>query len=621
MKFRNPARAALNRLSVFAKCSLLIAVSTLVVTLFLTWENQKILGEAVDSGVRTLAEGVTVTVAARSGGAIRFGDTDRLESDLESLIELSNGRANHGIAINGKGKTVASTGVATEAEIAELTLVAQKAMETNQMEYSENGYLVAAPATAGAEGTVVVGAVGMVWSPDVAFAEVAPNQLLSFLAAGGAFVVMLGLSVVALRSIMSRPLGDVATAINRLADGDYDHDTEHQTRGDEIGLIARHIEALKAQLSAARTVEKQRHADQAAQKLVVERLNVGLQTLSEGDLSQTIDEEFSADYESLRQNFNKTVDKMVGIIDAVIENSSRIRASAEEISQSSGDLSQRTESQAATLEETAAAMEQLTVSVKSAADGAREVEGIVSEAKETAVNSGEVVTRAVDAMSKIEKSSEQISQIISVIDDISFQTNLLALNAGVEAARAGEAGRGFAVVASEVRALAQRSSDAAQEIKALISESTSHVGEGVDLVGRAGEELKQIIDRVATISGHVSGIATGAQEQSTTLGEINTGVTQLDQVTQHNAAMVEESTAASQILRNDANELARQVSVFKTRKAAGNVVAMASNSPAPARPPAKAQPPAAPNPAPSAHGDDDFFDASPTKAAAGWEDF
>ena len=345
---------------------------------------------------------------------------------------------------------------------------------------------------------------------------------------------------------------------------------------------------------------------------MVERLNQGLAQLADGDLSRTIDEAFSEDYESLRQNFNNTVEKMVGIIDAVIESTDRIRASSEEISQSSGDLSSRTESQAATLEETAAAMEELTVSVRSAADGAREVEGIVSEAKDTAINSGEVVTRAVDAMSKIEKSSEKISQIISVIDDISFQTNLLALNAGVEAARAGEAGRGFAVVASEVRALAQRSSDAAQEIKQLITESTSHVGDGVDLVGRAGQELQQIIERVATISGHVSGIATGAQEQSTTLAEINTGVTQLDQVTQHNAAMVEESTAASQILRNDANELAQQVSVFRTRKSAGNVVSMAA-APAPARA-------VAASPAPSAHGDD-FFDAEPSSAAVGWEDF
>ncbi|WP_293576422.1 methyl-accepting chemotaxis protein [Phaeobacter sp.] len=615
MKLRNPVKAVLSKLPVFAKCSLLIAASTLVVTVLLTWKNQAILSEAVDSGVHTLAEGVTVSVAGRSGGAIRFGDAKRLETDLNSLIEMSNGRAVHGIAMNTKGKVVASIGTAADLELEQLTQLAAAAMETGELQFSPNGYLVAAPAAAGGAGTVVLGAVGMVWSPDVAFAEVAPSQFIAFALAATAFVVMLLLSMFALRTMLSRPLNEVGAAIDTLTQGDYSQETRHQHRGDEIGKIARQTDALKAQLAAAKEVAAEREQAQQVQKQVVERLNSGLKQLSDGDLTQTIDTAFTDDYESLRLNFNNTVDKMVGIIEAVVENSARIRASSEEISQSSGDLSQRTESQAATLEETAAAMEQLTVSVRSAAEGAREVEGIVSEAKQTAVNSGEVVTQAVNAMSKIEDSSNKISQIISVIDDISFQTNLLALNAGVEAARAGEAGRGFAVVASEVRALAQRSSEAAQEIKLLISESTSHVGEGVDLVGRAGTELQQIIERVATISGHVSGIATGAQEQSTTLAEINTGVTQLDQVTQHNAAMVEESTAASQILRNDANQLAEQVAVFKTR-----------NSGAALRQPVAAPAPQAmdwsqeQSPAPSAHGDDGFAD-TPLKVAAGWEDF
>ena len=310
----------------------------------------------------------------------------------------------------------------------------------------------------------------------------------------------------------------------------------------------------------------------------------------------------------LRENYNRTINTLVGIIDSVIGNSEKIRGSSEEINQSSNDLSQRTESQAATLEQTAAALDELTASVKSAASGAKEVEGIVDSASSTAEKSGIVVREAVDAMSLIEKSSVQISQIISVIDDISFQTNLLALNAGVEAARAGEAGRGFAVVASEVRALAQRSSDAAQEIKTLISDSSQQVNHGVELVGRTGEELRKIIDSVGTISSHVIGIASGAEEQSVALAEINSGVLQLDQVTQHNAAMVEESTAASQLLRNDATELARQVSVFKTGNDKGNMDSFESVTAGSMETLAF-----------SAHEQD--FDTPEPRRASNWEDF
>ena len=237
-------------------------------------------------------------------------------------------------------------------------------------------------------------------------------------------------------------------------------------------------------------------------------------------------------------------------------------------------MSNRTETQAATLEQTAAALEELTATVRSAAEGAKQVEDIVAHATTAAKGSNQVVQDAIVAMDHIQGSSDKISRIISVIDDISFQTNLLALNAGVEAARAGEAGRGFAVVASEVRALAQRSTEAAGEIKQLISESSNHVNQGVELVGKAGVELNAIIENVGNISGHVSDIARGAQEQSITLEEINTGVGQLDAVTQQNAAMVEETTAASQILANDAANLAMQVEKFNTQ--AGNVAMLPS---------------------------------------------
>ncbi|MCB4457373.1 methyl-accepting chemotaxis protein [Leisingera sp. McT4-56] len=302
--------------------------------------------------------------------------------------------------------------------------------------------------------------------------------------------------------------------------------------------------------------------DVTVRRLGLQEIARGLEAMSQGDLAVRVKLSEQPDIAALGAAFNRSAEQLQTAIGAVTQVSGAVGRTADEISKAAGDLSQRTESQAATLEETAAAIEELTSTVHSAAEGAGKVEGIVSEAKTAAERSGRVVEDAVAAMSQIESSSEEIAKIIGMIDDIAFQTNLLALNAGVEAARAGDAGRGFAVVASEVRALAQRSAGAAGEIKQLISESKQQVASGVDLVGRTGEELKQIIESVGTISTHISGIATGAKEQATSLSEINQGVSQLDQVTQQNAAMVEETSAASQQLSSDAGQLTREVSKF-----------------------------------------------------------
>jgi methyl-accepting chemotaxis protein len=336
-------------------------------------------------------------------------------------------------------------------------------------------------------------------------------------------------------------------------------------RSDELGEIALALEGLREKLIGAEAAERERAQLQADQQSVVDALSVGLQNLAAGNLQDTLTREFAGNYETLRGDFNRTVAKLNETISRVVETSENIRVRSSEISMASEDLSRRTENQAATLEETAAALDELTSSVKSAAEGAKEVENIVRQARREAEESGNVVQGAVAAMTEIERSSEQISQIIGVIDDIAFQTNLLALNAGVEAARAGDAGKGFAVVASEVRALAQRSSGAAKEIKTLIGASTQHVGRGVDQVGRAGEALASIVNRVAHISTLVSDIAAGATEQSTGLAEINIGVTQLDQVTQKNAAMVEQTTAASQSLNSEASDLSGLVARFSLR--------------------------------------------------------
>ena len=390
-------------------------------------------------------------------------------------------------------------------------------------------------------------------------------------AAVSAFILIVSNLLIA-RSI-TKPLNRIKIAIKQVASGNlggrYSEFERVSDLNDEVSEIAFDLEVLRKRLHEANTMEAVVKRTQAEQETVVAALSVGLENLSNGNLTQLINDSFPADYEALRTNYNRTVDRLNQTMTQVVQSSRSIRARTDDISNASEDLARRTENQAATLEQTAAALDQLTASVKSAASGAREVEAVVQSARKEAEESGAVVLGAVATMNGIEKSSEQIAQIIGVIEDIAFQTNLLALNAGVEAARAGDAGRGFAVVAAEVRALAQRSSEASKEIKTLISSSTKLVGRGVEAVGRAGQALTSIVDRVAHISTLVSGIAEAAAEQSTGLAEVNVGVTQLDQVAQKNAAMVDQSNAASQTLQDEAISLDNLVSQFTTRSGSG----------------------------------------------------
>lgn len=314
---------------------------------------------------------------------------------------------------------------------------------------------------------------------------------------------------------------------------------------------------------AIEEAEAHRAAMEKAQTNVVESLRMALEKLSQGELTTQLEKEFAPEYEQLRQDFNKAMTRLRDAMQGVVENAELIQGEAREISNASDDLASRTEHQAATLEETAAALDELTSSVSSAADGASLASELVQTARKDAEASGEVVREAVGAMGEIETSSQQISKITGVIDDIAFQTNLLALNAGVEAARAGEAGRGFAVVASEVRALAQRSSEAAREINALIADSGGHVKRGVDLVDQAGAALAGIVASVKEISQKVGEIAVSSREQSSGLAEINSAVNQLDQVTQQNAAMFEQTTAASHALNSEAEALNQTMARFE----------------------------------------------------------
>jgi methyl-accepting chemotaxis protein len=285
--------------------------------------------------------------------------------------------------------------------------------------------------------------------------------------------------------------------------------------------------------------------------------------LSAGELDHRLDRPMAEEFETLRRHYNDAIGRIAELVGSILESAQAVRGETESLSGASAELSRRTETQAASLEETAAAINQLASSVESSSSGARNAAGAVSKARKRSTEGRKVVEQTISAMNDIARSSEQVSRITSVIDDIAFQTNLLALNAGVEAARAGETGRGFAVVASEVRALAQRSSEAAREIAELIETSGRQVRQGVDLVNESGQALGEIDTLVAEVDTLVQAIASSAIEQSTGLGEISSAVNQLDQVTQQNAAMFEESSAAVSVLREQAGQLTAQGAVFR----------------------------------------------------------
>ena len=365
---------------------------------------------------------------------------------------------------------------------------------------------------------------------------------------------------VLIRSV-STPLGSMTDAMDELAKGNTDVAIPHADQADEIGRLAGSMAAFKEQLAAAERAK----AEQTT--LIVDSIGNGLAWLSKGDVTHRVTSELTGAFAKLKDDFNTAGERLQETLQSVLDTTHQIANGAGEISNAADDLSRRTEQQAASLEETAAALEEITATVKTTAVNAKDARNAVTETKQAAEKGGKIVDTAIQAMDAIAQSSRQITDIIGVIDEIAFQTNLLALNAGVEAARAGEAGKGFAVVASEVRSLAQRSSEAAKQIKTLISTSGDHVDAGVKLVGESGAALRQIVERVQHINALVSEMASAAEQQSTGIEEVNAAVSQMDQVTQQNAAMVEESTAASRNLASETQQLQQLVGYFKVSDA------------------------------------------------------
>ena len=436
-------------------------------------------------------------------------------------------------------------------------------------------------------------------------------------------LVPLGLGLLAVVILLSRRasgmLGSLATSMNGLAAGQLQTEIAHRERADEVGSMARALvvfrdaalakdesEAEKRRIEAdaqeqreaadgeRRRNESERLDASRTQEDVVLALGTGLERLAEGDLGYRIDTPFSADYAKLKDDFNIAIGKLQDTMRQIATNTESMKAGSGEISQAADDLASRTEQQASSVEETATALDELTATVRQTAESARLASQATGQVKAEAEQSTAIVRDAVLAMGGIEKSADEISQIVGVIDEIAFQTNLLALNASVEAARAGDAGKGFAVVASEVRALAQRSAQAAKEIKALITASNLEVEKGVTLVGETGGALQRMADEITRATSLVAEIASAAQEQAAGLQEVNTAVNQMDQVTQQNAAMAEQSTAAAHSLTQEANKLAALVARFELGGDVAGLRAVAQTMRAAVAP---APRPAAPRPA------------------------
>jgi methyl-accepting chemotaxis protein len=428
--------------------------------------------------------------------------------------------------------------------------------------------------------------------------KVSLTWLMGIFSALGTLIAMFSIWTV-LRGVI-KPIDAITGAMALLAGGKLDVAIFGEGRRDEIGKMAstvaifrdnaRERHRLEQDAEANRSLSERERLDreriQAQEasevRFAVESIGHALGQLSDGKLNFRIREAFATRLDRVRADFNQAVAKLEDTIRRVGQNAQAIAAGSSQVRSAADDLSKRTEQQAASVEETAAALEQITTTVADSSRRAEEAGRLVQSTRDYAERSGEVVDRAVEAMNEIEASSREISSIIGVIDEIAFQTNLLALNAGVEAARAGEAGKGFAVVAQEVRELAQRSAQAAKEIKSLIGKSGNQVRSGVELVSETGQALRHIVSQVQSVSVNVTAIVEGSREQATGLKEINTAVNTMDQGTQQNAAMVEESTAASHSLAREADELfqlVRQFSVGSDTAARGPVPASAVTLP------------------------------------------
>jgi methyl-accepting chemotaxis protein len=475
-----------------------------------------------------------------------------------------------------------STTSITPEEIAALAKQGANTSDVSHARVADGLVAVASPLPLDKKGKPQ-GVVVTVWSAEAIFAEARNKALVALGIQSAVIILAIGAFLFAMRRLVGAPLAAIGDRISRLQAGDLDMPVIYQDRGDEIGFLARALDQFRQQaiekVRQTEASEQQRLNIEAErgnnaeaerqssdrQKAVVDTLAAALGKLADGDFSIRLDD-LGSEFSEVRRDFNRMIEAVADAIDNIKRVSVAVENGSQELANSAEQLAKRTEQQAAALEETAAALSEVSSTVDLTARSAETAVRMVEDARSDAHNSALIVREAIGAMDQIQTSSSQIGKIIGVIDEIAFQTNLLALNAGVEAARAGEAGKGFAVVAQEVRELAQRSANAAKEIKQLVTMSSAEVSNGVSLVNRTGDALVTIEERVNGITHSIQAMVQSYQSQAHGLREINGAMNQMDQTTQQNAAMVEETSAACHDLLGQSRALQAGAQRFRIRE-------------------------------------------------------
>ncbi len=510
--------------------------------------------------LRTLQFELTNMAAAQIEQPIKLGFSGTVVDRLEYVIERAGQSFAYTRVIKDDGVVMADIGSLPAERLSLMEAAAAEVLQSGVPEISDNGFTLVYP-VASSKGAMR-GVLIMVWDPSPVQAAIATALIRDAAIAVALTLAALLICFAILRRAFGRPMGQLVEALERIDSGRYDTELPLTHRRDELGRIARRIVALQGTLAAAQAASDLRAAEQRAQSHAIDRLRAGLDALADRNLATEMAEPLGAAYEPLRADFNSAISSIAGAMARVLSTASTILTRTTNIESGSGSLSQRIQSQSDTLDQIAQALQDLTSSVNAATEGAHAVNGLARTAVHEARTNGKVVDNAIAAMTAIETSATQIETIIKVIDDIAFQTNLLALNAGVEAARAGSAGAGFAVVASEVRALAQRTSAAATEVKGLITNATGHIQKGVTEVNNTGVALTQVVASLEEISSRIEASAAGFGNDSARLESISDQLSALGRTTSDNAAILTGQVSDVQALRGDAGQLHALVHEF-----------------------------------------------------------